>query len=84
MSALFHTPLTAPRQFVGAVDATHERVTPCPRTLEQAFGPASDSGVLVPMDADKPLHPSEKLVTRASALAGLFVIALLIFERIAS
>ena len=84
MSALFNTPLTAPRQFVGAVDATSERITPCPRTLEQAFGPASDYGALVPMDAEKPMHASEKLVTRASALAGLFVIALLIFERIAS
>ncbi|MFM9922723.1 hypothetical protein VLK31_07015 [Variovorax sp. H27-G14] len=46
--ALFHTPLTAPRQFVGTVDATHERCTPCPRTLEQAFGIAA-GGVIVPM-----------------------------------
>ncbi|BEP54499.1 hypothetical protein GmRootV118_17430 [Variovorax sp. V118] len=83
MSALFHIPLTASRQFVGTVDATHERATLCPRTLEQAFGPAANSGVLVPMDADTPMHPSEKLVMRASVLAGLFVIVLLVIERFA-
>ena len=55
MHSLIHTPLSAPAQFVGKVDATHERTTPCPRTLEQAFGPAANGGVIVPLP--EPAHP---------------------------
>lgn len=76
--------LRAPRTFAGFVDGSGDRETPCPRTLREAFGPAADSGVLVPLNADQPNHTADVLVTRASALAGLCVIALLIFERIAS
>lgn len=73
--------LRAPRAFAGYVDGSRDRETPTPRTLLEAFGPAGESGVLVPMDADQSTHPSEVLVTRASAAAGVFVIALLLIER---
>ncbi|WP_295978760.1 hypothetical protein [uncultured Variovorax sp.] len=76
--------LRAPRVFVGTVDGSRDRDTPTPRTLQQAFGPAADYGHLVPMDADAPMPLADKVVLRASALAGLFVIARLIYERIAS
>jgi len=82
---LFHAPLSAPAQFEGAVDATHERTTPCPRTLAEAFGEANAGGVIVPLpDTNSRLETVDRLVVRASALAGLFVIALLIYERIPS
>lgn len=84
MSALFHTPLTAPRVFVGSVDATRERITPIPRTLEQAFGPAAHGGVLVAMDAEEPMHPSDRLVARISALIGAVLLVGLIAERLFS
>lgn len=84
MSALFLTPLTAPRMFVGTVDATRERITPVPRTLEQAFGPAAHGGVLVPMGADAPMHSADRLVTFASAIVGAVVLVGLIAERLFS
>lgn len=73
MSALLHTPLSAPALFVGKVDATHERTTPCPRTLEQAFGPAAVGGVIVPLP--EPVNPH-----RAAdwALYVVFLIALIV------
>jgi len=58
-AALFHTPLSAPAQFVGKVDATHERTTPIPRTLEQAFGRAAE-GVIVPMpEPERPYRAAD-------------------------
>lgn len=80
MSALFPTPLTAPREFVGTVDATHERTTPCPRTLEQAFGRAA-GGVIVPMAQPERMHRADRIVTVGSACAGLFVLVMLAAER---
>lgn len=80
--ALFHTPLSAPAQFVGHVDATHERTTPCPRTLAEAFGAANAGGVIVPM-----LHPdtltdkADRIVVRASALAAIALVPILIWTR---
>lgn len=56
MHSLIHIPLTAPREFAGTVDATHERHTPCPRTLAQAFGDANAGGVIVPMADPQPSH----------------------------
>lgn len=49
MITLIHTPLSAPARLVGFVDATHERTTPCPRTLSQAFGDTNAGGLIVPM-----------------------------------
>ncbi|RYG08799.1 MAG: hypothetical protein EON92_15895 [Burkholderiales bacterium] len=86
MSALFRTfsTLTAPRQFVGTVDATRERTTPIPRTLEQAFGPAAHSGVLIAMDDDKPMHAADRLVTRVSVVCGALLLIGLLAERLFS
>jgi hypothetical protein len=70
--ALFHTPLTAPRQFVGTVDATHERCTPCPRTLEQAFGRAA-GGVIVPMADPQPAHRAADVVLYVVGVIGIAV-----------
>lgn len=72
MSALFHTPLTAPRQFVGTVDATHERTTPCPRTLEQAFGIAA-GGVIVPMAEPVRSHRAADAVLYVVGVIGIAV-----------
>jgi hypothetical protein len=71
-ATLFHTPLSAPAQFVGKVDATHERTTPCPRTLEQAFGPAAVGGVIVPLP--EPMNP-HRAADRALYVVGLLGIA---------
>lgn len=68
MINLFPSPLSAPRQFVGTVDATHERCTPCPRTLEEAFGRAA-GGVIVPM-----VEPQSSF---DRALPYLYIVALL-------
>ncbi|QRF55337.1 hypothetical protein [Variovorax paradoxus] len=69
--------LTAPREFVGSVDATHERCTPCPRTLEEAFGRAA-GGVIVPM-ADEPssFNDAEPYVYVASLIG---IVAALVFN----
>lgn len=83
MSALFApAPLSAHARFVGAVDATRERTTPCPRTLEEAFGPAAHSGVLIPMSDPVAAHQraTDRLVLCASLLAGAFVLARLAGE----
>lgn len=81
MTALFHAPLSAPALFVGKVDATHERTTPCPRTLEQAFGPAANGGVIVPMTPDAPMHKADRIVTIASTLAAVALVPILIWTR---
>ncbi|WPH22282.1 hypothetical protein [Variovorax paradoxus] len=82
---LFPAPLSAPAQFAGSVDATHERVTLCPRTLAEAFGEANAGGVIVPLpDTNTSLHKADRIVVLASALAGLFLLVYLSIERIAS
>jgi len=78
MHSLIHTPLTAPREFAGTVDATHERHTPCPRTLAQAFGDTNAGGVIVPM-ADP--QPSHRAADKALYVVGVIGIAVaLIFN----
>lgn len=73
MNTLFKAPLTAPRKFVGSVDATHERTTPCPRTLEQAFGPAAVGGLIVPLPEPARPHRAADI-----ALYVVFLIALIV------
>jgi hypothetical protein len=70
-AALFHTPLSAPAQFVGKVDATHERTTPCPRTLEQAFGPAATGGVIVPLPEPVQPHRTADLALYIVGVIGI-------------
>lgn len=85
VSPLCRAPLSAPAQFAGSVDATHERVTLCPRTLAEAFGEANAGGVIVPLpDTNTSLHKADRIVVLASALAGLFLLVYLSIERIAS
>lgn len=63
MITLIHTPLSAPARLVGSVDATHERTTPCPRTLAQAFGETNAGGVIVPMaDPVRPHHAADTVL----------------------
>jgi len=68
-----------------AVDAGHHRTKKVPRSLEDAFGPSVRSST-APLHIQIPNRQriTDRAVTVASALAGLFVIALLIAERIAS
>ena len=73
MHSLIHTPLSAPAQFVGKVDATHERTTLCPRTLEQAFGPAAVGGLIVSLSEPARPHRAADI-----ALYVLFLIALIV------
>ncbi|RYF59466.1 MAG: hypothetical protein EOO27_09255 [Comamonadaceae bacterium] len=84
VKAVFPVPLPAPARLVGTVDASRERPTPIPRTLEQAFGPAAQSGVLIAMDDDKPMHPADRLVTRVSVVCGALLLICLIAERLFS
>lgn len=74
---LIHTPLTAPRQFMGVADATHERTTPCPRTLEEAFGRAA-GGVIVPMADPAPSHHRADLALYIVGVIG--TVAALVFN----
>jgi hypothetical protein len=41
----------------------------------------SSTAQIVPMGADAPMHPAERLVLRASAVAGLALFLILIAER---
>jgi len=83
MSALFPVALSTPSEHVGQVDATHERTRPCARTLDEAFGPyaRSSTAVIVPMGAEAPMHPAERLVLRGSACAGVAALFLLFLTR---
>lgn len=79
---LIHTPLSAPAQFAGTVDATHERTTPCPRTLAEAFGEANAGGVIVPLpDAPSSIDRADRIVMRASALAAIALVPILFWTR---
>ncbi|BEP34298.1 hypothetical protein GmRootV59_12720 [Variovorax sp. V59] len=71
MHSLIHTPLSAPAQFVGKVDATHERTTPCPRTLEQAFGPAAIGGVIVPLPEPARPHRAADIALYVVGVIGV-------------
>lgn len=86
MNALAHANLSAPATFVGSVDASRERATPCARTLDEAFGPYSRSStaVIVPMGRDEPMPPADRLVLVASSLALVALVVLLLVERFAS
>lgn len=86
MNTLFPVALSKPAEMVGFVDATHERPTPCARTLDEAFGPYSRSStaVIVPMNSDAPMHPADRLVVVASGLACIALAVLLLVERFAS
>jgi len=74
MHSLIHTPLSAPARFVGKVDATHERTTLCPRTLEQAFGPAAVGGVIVPLPEPARPHGAADVALYIVFLVALIVI----------
>ncbi|BEP44077.1 hypothetical protein [Variovorax sp. V15] len=81
---LIHTPLTAPRQFVGTVDATHESRRPTARCLEQLQGhQRSSTAEIVPMDTPARMPRADFIVTVASTCAGVAVVLLLIAERVA-
>lgn len=70
---------------VGTVNADDHRPGLLPRSLEEAFGPGQrSSSVRLFIAVPRRQQIEEAVVIAASALAGLFVIALLIFERIAS
>lgn len=76
MSALFHTPLSAPARLIGSVDATHERCTPCPRTLAQAFGETNAGGEIVPMADPVRSHRAADWALYIVAVLALVVIGL--------
>ena len=80
LALFWRTPLSAPATFVGTVDGSRDRGTPTPRTLEQAFGRDAYSGVIVPMGSDAPMHPSDLLVTRCSAVIGACLLVGLLVE----
>ena len=86
MTNLFPVALTTPTEIVGFVDATHERSTPCARTLDQAFGPyaRSSTAVIVPMGGAEPMHPADRLVLAASGVAFVALVIILLVERFAS
>ena len=70
---------------VGTVNADDHRPGLLPRSLEEAFGPGQRSSTArLFVEVPRRQQVEEAAVIVASALAGLFVIALLIFERIAS
>ena len=70
---------------VGSVNADDHRPGCLPRSLEDAFGPGQRSSTArLFVEMPRRQQVEEAAVIAASALAGLFVIALLIFERIAS
>jgi len=74
MRSLIHTPLTAPRHFVGTVDATYDTQRATARCLEQLQGhQRSAIAQIVPM-ADPARHH------RAAdwALYAVFLIALIV------
>ena len=81
--ALFPTPMTAPRQFVGTVDATRDTSRATARCLEQLQGhQRSSTAQIVPLGADAPMPRADFIVTVASACAGVFVVVLLAAERL--
>lgn len=70
---------------VGTVNADDHRAGRMPRSLEDAFGPGQRSSTArLYVEIPRRQQLEEKAVIAASAAAGVFVIALLIFERIAS
>lgn len=76
MITLIHTPLSAPARLVGFVDATHERCTPCPRTLAQAFGETNAGGVIVPMAEPVRSHRAADWALYITGVLALVVIGL--------
>jgi len=86
MSTLLPVLLSAPAEFVGQVDATDERIRPCARTLDEAFGPyaRSSTALIVPMVVEHPMHPADRMVLRWSAYAAVALAAILIAERFVS
>lgn len=82
MRSLIHTPLTAPRRFVGTVDATHDNCRATARCLEQLQGhQRSSTAEIVPMDAPVRMPLVDRAVTAASACAGLALAVILVAER---
>lgn len=76
--------LSAPATFVGTVDATRDHGRPAARTLEQCAGAQRSSTARIePIGAAQPMSLADKAVLAASSLAGLFVLALLAYERFA-
>jgi len=75
-------PLTSARQFIGVIDATRDSARPTARCLEQLQGAQRSSiAVIVPMGATARMAMPELVVVITSALAGAFVVALLLAER---
>lgn len=82
MRSLIHTPLTAPRQFLGTVDATHDTGRATARCLEQLQGhQRSSTAEIVPMDAPVRMPLADRVVTAASACAGVALAVILAAER---
>ncbi|MDQ0082892.1 hypothetical protein J2W35_003251 [Variovorax boronicumulans] len=74
MNSLFHTPLTAPRQFVGTVDATHDTVRATARTLEQMQGNQRSAVALIePMPDPAHMHRAADVALYAVAVIGIAV-----------
>ena len=70
---------------VGTVNADDHRPGRMPRSLEEAFGPGQrSSNTRLYIAIPRQRRIGEAVATAASVLASLFVIALLIYERIAS
>lgn len=74
-TALFHARLSAPAEFVGTVDATRERSTPVPRTLEQAFGEQAEHCHIVPMVTPAATHPADQIVGWGCAAGAVALVA---------
>lgn len=77
MNTATHHPLSTPATFVGRADATRESTRPTPRTLEQCMGQQrSSTAVVVPMDADEPMHPADRIVVIACLLGAAAAVVL--------
>lgn len=79
MAALFHTPLTAPRHFVGTVDAMHDSRKPTARCLEQLQGnQRSSTAEIVPMADPAPSYRRADLALYIVGVIG--TVAALVFN----
>lgn len=79
MSALFHTPLSAPAERAEpALELTSMRFS---RSLdERSPHTRSSTAQIVPMGADKPMHPADVLVIKWSAICCAFLVLIFTLE----
>lgn len=79
MNSLFHTPLTAPRRFVGTVDATHDTGRATARTLEQLQGNQRSAVAHIEPMAD-PVRPHRAADTVLYIVGVVGIAAALVFN----